>query len=208
MNLIKTAMIETRRRPTIAIDVDGVLRNNLGLMVDMYNELFNLGMTVDDVKEFKTEMSFPLIEKELHVSASTYFFQQRAKELFLDAPAYPRVTEDIACLKEVADVVIITYQKNYTNKKYTLEWLEKYGIEPNGICFLRDKTIVHCDALIDDNDWNFIGTHVNTSVLCTQPYNKNINLEELILKTNSKKIIRVDSLDDFTGKYLNGKITL
>ena len=131
-----------------------------------------------------------------------------AKEVFLDAPAYPHIKEDIESLQEVADVIIITYQKGYLNKKYTLEWLEKNGIEPNGICFLKDKTVVHCDALIDDNDWNFLGTHVGTSVLVKQPYNESVNLGELINKTNSKQLIRVDSLHDFTEKYLNGEITL
>ena len=205
---MKTAMIETRRRPTIAIDVDGVLRNNLGIMVDMYNKAFGLNMKESDVKAFKTEESFPLIEKELNIPASRYFFNLRAKEIFFDAPAYDHALDDIERLKETADVIIVTYQKDYTNKRYTLDWLDKKGIEPNGICFLRDKTLVHCDALIDDNDWNFIGTHVNTSVLVTQPYNKDINLEELILKTNSKKIVRVDSFHDFTEKYLSGEITI
>lgn len=198
----------TSKRPTIAIDVDGVLRDNLGIMVSMYNKAFHLNMTTDDVKEFKTEKSFPLIAERLHISASGYFFSCRAKEIFLDAPAYPNIKEDIEALQKVADVIIITYQKDYRNKRYTLEWLEKNGIEPSGICFLKDKTLVHCDALIDDNDWNFLGTHVGTSVLVTQPYNKDVNLDEFILKTNSRKIVRVNSLHDFTEKYLSGEITL
>ena len=205
---MKTAMIETRRRPTIAIDVDGVLRSNLGIMVDIYNKLFGTNMKPSDVKQFKTEDSFPLFEEKLHMSASHYFFKTMAKDVFLEAQPYPNIKEDIERLKEVADVIIITYQKNFTNKFYTLEWLEMNGIEPNGICFLRNKTLVHCDALIDDNDWNFLGTHVGTSVLVTQPYNEDVNLDELILKTNSKKIVRVDSFHDFTEKYLSGKITI
>ena len=201
-------MKAVKKRPIIAIDVDGVLRDNLGIMVDIYNETFERQMEISDVREFKTEVSFPLIEKELGVKASDFFFHAHAKEVFLDAPPYWHVKEDIERLKDFADVIIITYQKDYTNKRYTLEWLEKNGIEPNGICFLRDKTLVHCDALIDDNDWNFLGTHVGTSVLVTQPYNEKVVLEDLILQTNSKKIVRVDSLNDFTEKYLKGKITI
>ena len=201
-------METTKKRPTIAIDVDGVLRYNLGIMVDMYNKEFGLDMKESDVKDFLTEISFPLIEKNLNVSSSTYFFSTHAKEVFLDAPSYPNVKEDIDRLKTVADVIIITYQKGYGNKRYALEWLEKNGIEPNGICFLRDKTLVHCDALIDDNDWNFYGTHVGTSVLITQPYNANIALDGLMTRTNSKQVVRVNSLHDFTERYLNGEITL
>lgn len=207
-------METSKRRPTIAIDVDGVLRNNLGIMVDLYNDFFrntyhkNLNMTIDDVKAFKVEESFPLIHDVLKIKPSSFFFNIHAKEIFKDAPDYPFVADNIERLKEVADVVIVTYQKDYTNKKYTLEWLEWHKIEPNGICFVRDKTLIHADALIDDNDWNFIGTHCPTSVLVTQPYNKNVNLDELITKTNSKQIVRVDSFADFTEKYLNGEIVL
>jgi len=201
-------METSKKRPTIAIDVDEVLRDNLGIMVDLYNKELGLNMKTSDVKEFLTEVSFAEIKNRLGIKPSDFFFNIHAKEVFLDAPAFPNAKEDIERLKEVADVVIITYQKDYTNKRYALEWLEKNGIEPNGICFLRDKTIVHCDALIDDNDWNFFGTHVGTAVLVTQPYNEDVDLDVLITKTNSKQIVRVNSLHDFTERYLNGEITI
>lgn len=199
---------EEPKRPTIAIDVDGVLRDNLELMVDMYNKEFGQDLKTSDIKEFKTEKSFPLIQAETGMTSSHWFFNLHAKELFLDAPSYPNVAEDIKRLQEVADIVIITYQKDYTNKNLTLQWLEKNGIEPNGICFLRDKTIVHCDALIDDNDWNFIGTHVRTSVLVDAPYNQHIDTSDFLKKTNSNKMVRVSSLHDFVEKYISGEIEI
>ena len=207
-------METSKRRPTIAIDVDGVLRNNLGIMVDLYNDKMasinhkELAMTTDDVKVFKVEESFPLLESMFFIKPSDFFFQQHAKEVFLDSPAYDNIKECINRLKEVADVVIVTYQKDYTNKKYALEWLQRNGIDPNGICFVRDKTLIHADALIDDNDWNFLGSHCSTGVLVTQPYNKDVNLDELITKTNCRQIVRVDSFEDFTVKYLKGEIVL
>ena len=199
---------EEKKRPVIAVDVDSVLRNNLGLMVDLYNENFGKNLTISQIEEFKAEKSFPAIEEQTGSTASNWFFVDHAKELFLDAPAYDGVKEDMDRLKEVADIVIITYQKNYTNKDYTLKWLEKNGIEPNGICFLRDKTLLHCDILVDDNDWNFNGTHVKNSVLVTMPYNKNLDLNELKSRTNSNYITRVDSFHDFVEKYLNNEIKM
>ena len=201
-------METSKRRPVIAVDVDQVLRKNLGIMVDLYNKEFGTDMKTSDVKEFMVEVSFPLIQERLGVKPSEWFFKTHAKDVFLYAPDYPFVAGNIERLKEVADVIIVTYQKDYTNKKYTLEWLEKHNIDPNGIRFVRDKTLIHADALIDDNDWNFIGTHCGTAVLVTQPYNENVNLDELITKTNSKQIVRVDSLEDFTTKYFNGEIVL
>lgn len=196
---------EEPKRPTIAIDVDGVLRNNLGLMVDMYNKEFGQELKTSDIKEFKTEKSFPLIQGATGMTSSQWFFNLHAKELFLDAPSYPNVADDIKRLQEVADIVIITYQKDYTNKRYTLEWLEKNGIEPNGICFLRDKTVVHCDILVDDNYWNFWGTHVKHSVLVNAPYNESTDLAELKEKTHSDTVTRVNSFHDFVERYLKNR---
>ena len=201
-------MEQSKKRPVIAVDVDQVLRDNLWIMVDLYNKEFGTDMKVEDIKDFMVDVSFPLFKDKLGIKGSEYFFKTHAKEIFLDAPSFPFVAGNLNRLKEVADVVIITYQKDYTNKKYTLEWLEKNYIEPNGICFLKDKTLVHCNALVDDNDWNFLGTHCTTSVLVTQPYNKDVNLDDLLAKTNSKQIVRVYNFNDFVDKYLNGDIVL
>ena len=206
MSNIEKQAKKNKKRPVVAIDVDGVLRDNLPLMVKMYNESFGKNMSVDDIKEYKTEMSFPDIETETGMTSSTWFFNLHAKELFLDAPAYDGVKEDIDRLKEVADVVIVTYQKDYTNKQYTLEWLEKNGIEPSGICFLKDKTLLHCDVLVDDNDWNFIGTHVKHSVLVTAPYNKEISLGDLLKKTHSMDVSRVSSFHEFVDSFIKHEI--
>ena len=131
---------------TIAIDVDGVLRDNLGEMVNLYNKEFNDNKKVEEITEFKTELSFPRILQESGV---------------------------------------------------TSEWLEKNGIEPDGVCFLRDKTQLHADIFVDDNDWNFIGCNCANGILINAPYNKKINVSELTEKSNCESIVRYDSLHDF-----------
>lgn len=164
----------------IAIDVDGVLRNNLGEMVKLYNEAFDDDKRVEDVKDFKTEHSFPRIAAETGVTASQWFFQMHSKELFLDAKPYDHIAEDIKKLQEIGEVIIVTYQKTYLNKMQTLQWLEKNNVNPDGICFLRDKTSLHADILIDDNPWNFLGTHVQRGVLIDAPYNEDTDLKEIM----------------------------
>ena len=84
--------------------------------------------------------------------------------------------------------------------------LRDVGIEPNGICFLRDKTLLHCDVLVDDNDWNFIGTHVKHSVLVTAPYNKDVQLGDLMKKTHSMDVSRVGSFHEFVDAYIKHEI--
>ena len=135
-----------------AIDVDEVLRSLLKSMVSLYNESFGENLAVDDVKDFVVENSFPKIKEVTGISPSKWFFQDHGEELFVKSEAFPGIKQDIETLQKYGDVIIVTYQKSYRNKIDTLNWLEKHGIVPDGICFLKDKTILRCDVFIDDNE--------------------------------------------------------
>lgn len=186
---------------TIGIDVDGVLRDNLQIMVDLYNEHFNDNKDVSDVKDFRTEITFPKIESETGMSSSHWFFQLHSDEIFLDAKPFDKVKEDIKRLSEIANIIIITYQKSVNNKKQTLDWLEKNGIEYDGIVFIKDKTKLICDYLIDDNDWNFIGSNAKHGILIDAPYNKNKKTEEILYTSNCESLVRYKNLHEFTKDF-------
>lgn len=188
-------------RKIFAIDVDEVLRSLLKSMVSLYNESFGENLAVDDVKDFVVENSFPKIKEVTGISPSKWFFQDHGEELFVKSEAFPGIKQDIETLQKYGDVIIVTYQKSYRNKIDTLNWLEKHGIVPDGICFLKDKTILHCDVFIDDNDWNLVGCNAETGVLITAPYNKDIVLWDLFERTNCKKMYRCDSLHQFVEIY-------
>jgi len=188
-----------------AIDVDGVLRNNLSTMVELYNKNFDDNKTVDDVTDFMTEVSFPKIEELTGQTASSWFFQKHSKELFEEAESFPHIKEDIETLQKYGKVIVVTYQKSFLNKRQTLDWLEKEGINPDGLCFLKNKTMVQSDYFIDDNDWNFINANADCGVLINAPYNKNVNLSILKEKSNCFEIKRFNSLHDFV-KYFVKKV--
>lgn len=186
---------------TVAIDVDGVLRNNLQTMVDIYNKEFNDNKKVEDIKDFRTEISFPKIESETGKTASYWLFQEHSKEMFLDAKPFDCVVDDIKRLREIADVVIITYQKTFINKKHTLEWLEENGVEYDGLMFIKDKTKLMCDYLVDDNDWNFLGSNAVHGILIDAPYNEGKSVQELKDKSNCESIVRYRSLHEFVHDF-------
>ena len=200
--------MENKKRPIIGIDVDGVLRNNLGIMVDLYNKEFGASLSVDDITDFQTDKCFPLVRTCTGKSSSEWFFQDHSVEIFSEAPAFVGVAEDIKRLREVADICIITYQKTSKNKKEAIDWLDKHGIEYDGIAFLRDKTRLKCDVLVDDNDWNFWNNGSTVAVLVKAPYNKNVTVKDFLYKSNCRRMYRVDSLHEFTEMYLNGGIKI
>lgn len=185
------------KKITFAIDCDEVLRALLDSMVSLYNEKFNDNLKYDDITDFIVDKSFPRIKSETGMTGSQWFFQKHSTELFLNSEALPKIKEAIDILKQYGEVIIVTYQKSYKNKLETLQWLEKQGIIPDGICFLKDKTLLHCDYFVDDNDWNFVNCNCKTGILIDAPYNKNVSVEDLFEKTNCDKMYRFKSLYEF-----------
>lgn len=184
---------------TIGIDVDGVLRDNLQIMIDLYNKEFDGKMTVNDIRDFRTEVTFPTIETTTGKTASEWFFQDHSNEIFLEAKPFPNVAEDVKKLREHANVIIITYQKTLLNKIQTLNWLDANGIEYDGIMFIKDKTKLICDVLIDDNDWNFIGSNAKHGILIDAPYNEDKSVETIKASSNCESLVRYKNLHEFTN---------
>lgn len=202
-------MISKRRkmsRCTFAIDVDEVLRSLLKNMVALYNENFGENLDVNDVKDFVVENSFPKIYETTGISPSKWFFQDHGEELFARGEAFPNVKNDLDTLRQYGDVIIVTYQKTYQNKIDTLKWLEEHGLAPDGICFLKDKTLLHTTYLIDDNDWNFVGSNADIGVLVTAPYNVDKDLSDILETSNCKMMIRCDSLHDFVQQFVREEV--
>jgi 5'(3')-deoxyribonucleotidase len=184
-------------RCTFAIDVDEVLRSLLKNMVALYNENFGENLDVNDVKDFVVENSFPKIYETTGISPSKWFFQDHGEELFVKGEAFPGIKRDLDVLRQYGDVIIVTYQKTYQNKIDTLKWLEEHGLAPDGICFLKDKTLLHTDFLIDDNPYNFIGSNAVYGGLITAPYNDDEKISDLLANSNCREILRFSNLHEF-----------
>ena len=195
------------REFTFAVDVDEVLRDNLSNMLRVYNEEYNDNKKLSDLHDFQVDISFPKISEVTGRTASKYFFEQHAKEVFTDAEAIEGAKEAIDILREYGKVIIVTYQKNTENKIRTLEWLDKNDIKFDSICFTRDKSIVHADYMIDDNDWNFIGCNCCHGILIDRPYNQKVKLNELKEQSNCKNIFRYTSLMNF-AKWFKANVEL
>lgn len=186
---------------TFGIDCDEVLRSLLDGMVSLYNENFGENMTRDEVRDFNVEVSFPKIKEMTGKTSAEWFFQEHGQELFLKSPALPGINQAIQKLRKYGQVIIITYQKTYQNKLDTLNWLINNKVEVDGLCFLKNKTLLHVDYMLDDNWWNFLGSNADTGVLITAPYNEDIAVNELIEKSNCKKMYRFSSLEEFADWY-------
>ena len=136
----------------VKVDVDGVIRNMFDKMCSLYNILFEENKTVDDIKDYDVDKSFPKIKEKLDISANKFFFECYSETLFLMSEPYDDVVDALEKLrKEGHKIVIVTWQPSVKNKHHTLTFLEVNHIPYDDICFTKDKWLINGDWLIDDN---------------------------------------------------------
>lgn len=190
------------KKQVIAVDVDGVLRDNLGVLVSLYNETFHDSKQVKDVTEYRTDLVFPRIFKETGIPAREWFFQMHSNEVILEAGAFPDVARDIELLREHFHVAIVTAQDGFRNKYQTLQWLDRHDIHYDSLLFTANKSLIDCYAMVDDYQNNFIGSKASVGCLIDAPYNGAVNLEELKLTSRCKSLYRKPSFHDFVTGLL------
>lgn len=192
----------------IAIDCDEVLRQTAEKLVEIYNKEFNASKTKEDVKYFNVDMSFPAVRERFGISAADWFFRLYSREVFYESKSFPGSIWAINTLKRYGDVTILTSQRSYKNKRDTLDFLHREQLDTVNVCFLDDKSRLDCDIIIDDNPDNFKNCTAKVCVLITAPYNKDTDLNDILNSCNCEKVMRFESLFDFTKyfKQVNGRL--
>ena len=132
----------------VKLDIDGVLRNMLTSMVEVYNKEFDENMTELDVSTYDISQAFPKLGKD----AFDFLFVQHAEETLVKAEVYPGVAEAVKRLCEHCTVVIVSYQPSLDAKIKTMQWLYNHDIEVDAVVFTSDpsKSILKADYIIDD----------------------------------------------------------
>lgn len=196
------------RKLKIAVDCDEVLRRTVDGMLSLYNNNFNTKLTKDDIKDFDVAISFPEIKKQTGIPAGKWLFEIHSRDIFYNNKSFPGSDWAIEELKKYGDVMILSSQKTYENKRDTLDFLHREGIDTRNVCFLNDKSIVDCDIMIDDNPDYFKNCKAKVCVLITAPYNKEVDLKSISDSCNCEKVLRFDSLFKFAKYFrqVNGKL--
>ena len=193
----------------IAIDCDEVLRRTVDGMIKLYNENFNTSITREDVKDFDVALSFPEILKQTGIPASKWLFGTHSRDLFFEnAKAFPGCDWALETLQKYGDVMILSHQRTYENKRDTLDFLHREGLDTVNTCFMNDKSRVDCDIMIDDNPDYFKNCKAKICVLITAPYNENVNLKDILKSCDCERVFRFKSLFDFAlyFKQVDGKL--
>lgn len=172
----------------VKIDMDGVIRDILTPMCDIYNDLCKENVRPEDINVYNVNEFFVKMWDEFLFKPSDHFFNYMADDVFLNkSKPYEGVRDAILRLKENGfKVIIVTWQESLKNKLLALEFLNRYDIPYDDICFTRDKYLIQGDILIDDNPEFLDDPRDKSLKLCVEyAYNSHI-----------RSALKVDSLED------------
>ena len=134
-------------RKKIAIDMDEVLADTLGEIIDAVNERANLGITIESLNGKKLKHMMPEHEGLVTEVLREPGFFRRLKVM-------PHAQEVVEKLNDHYDVYIATAAMDVpTSFHDKYEWLLEFFpfLDPQQFIFCGRKNIVKTDYLIDDN---------------------------------------------------------
>lgn len=162
-------------KPTVLLDVDGILANFIAPVLDHIVEVSGRRYAHDDVKVWDIFTALPDVA---HLESAVYD-QMRMKRACFEIPLYDGAVDGVARLQELADVLIVT--SPLSGSPYWMfereAWLSHhFGIKHKDIIHARRKEHVDGDIFVDDKV-----EHVEAwqkqhptkwALLWDQPYNR------------------------------------
>lgn len=155
-------------RKKIAIDMDEVLADTLGAIIEGVNERANLGITVESLNGQKLKHVIPE-----HDGLVTEILREPG--FFRHLKVMPNAQEVVEKLNEHYDVYIATAAMDVpTSFHDKYEWLLEHFpfLDPQHFVFCGRKNIINADYLIDDNPRQ-LAIFEGESIMYTAVHNMN-----------------------------------
>ena len=178
------------------IDCDGVLRDLLQKMCDIYNAQFGTNIRPCDCKQYEVDKTFTLCQEQLGISAKEFLFNVQGETLFGYSDMCYKAKEAMDMLHNAGHkIIIVTWQRTTQNKIDTLKWLDRNNIYYDDIAFTNKKDQIKGDYMVDDNiDFLNEITQPTKPICINAPYNEDVYFYP-----------RYDSLYDFVVDFLKNK---
>lgn len=176
-------------RKKIAIDMDEVLADTLGAIIDGVNERANLGITVESLNGQKLKHVIPE-----HDGLVTEILREPG--FFRHLKVMPNAQEVVEKLNEHYDVYIATAAMDVpTSFHDKYEWLLEHFpfLDPQHFVFCGRKNIINAEYLIDDNPRQ-LAIFEGESIMYTAVHNM-----------NHHEYKRVNGWKDVEALFLNDK---
>lgn len=154
----------------IAVDMDEVIADALGALLERYNRDRNANFTKTDVRG---KWLWQVLPPGGHAMIESYL---QSEDFFEDLPVIPGSQEALRRISQRYEVFVATAAMAFPSSfgaKY--RWLRRHFdfLNPQNFVFCGDKSILHADVLIDDMPRNLVGFR-GESILFTSPHNVNV----------------------------------
>ena len=156
-----------RSPKTIVLDLDDTLNCLLETWVNFYNHFYNDDLTKEDILSWDI-WKYVKCGKEIYdiLKLPGFFYHLPVKE---------GAQEAVSQLSEYFDIFIVS--ASHPESMYDkYKWIRKYFpcISEDNICFVRNKSIINADYMIDDAPHN-LEAFRGRKILMDAPHNKNEN---------------------------------
>lgn len=165
----------------ILLDVDGVLADFHGGILELIRDLFGLNLTIQDFKnwDYTSALESEQMKKELREHIKQAGFISGLKP-------YPEAQEAVGKLRALSEVYCVT-SPNHTVPTWIperYEWLTHYfSISPQDVILTGKKHLIDGDVMIDDHPGNVASwntKHPNGfGYLWDRPYTKDAYLPRI-----------------------------
>ena len=158
----------TSTNKIIKIDCDGVLRDMLPAMCDLYNDYYEENLTTEDITDFDVNKIFTKCS-----NPESFFFEEHSSYIYLNSPKCEKAKEAMDLLHEKGyHIVIVSHQPSLKRRFNTLQWLDENEIYYDSICFTHEKQMVSGDIIVDDYANNLTQCQESEKILIDAPYNR------------------------------------
>lgn len=156
----------------IGVDLDGVLRDILTPLCNLWERKTGISKTAADIVSWDLHQYMELDKAEMTADEfykwwfSSHFIYGAAKPI-------PGSQEAIATLAEKHELIVVSNQPTLIAKRWSGGFLITYFPGRfSEVRFVSDKASVRVDALVDDGIHNLAGHPARHPVLFDQPWNR------------------------------------
>jgi len=178
-----------KRKYYIAIDVDGVIANQIDGILPIIEKQYNVKLTYNDVKRW----DLPI--KDTNIT-NIIVNEQKHKKYIVGMPPVENAAKVIGNLCKLYYIAIATARPNVTDT-WTKEWLSNNRIAYDDYYNLKEgekhNAGTDFDILIDDytkNIFNFLEKGEGKAIIFKQPWNEDLSELQKYIDNERLKVVK------------------
>jgi len=159
------------KKYVIGVDVDDVMLDFVGILLEVYNSEWNDNLTVNDITDWYLAK---FVKPECNKKVYEYF---EDPSLYWAANPIDHAVAGIKFLRLLGHRVIFITHSSLGSSGAKYKKLKELGILEDSKDYIeaKDKTLVKFDFLIDDKPQTLLDYKLGVPIAFTRPWNKSIN---------------------------------